>query len=661
MAIKKKWIGNDQIDGSKINLLNNQALTARNAANDEIEILKVDADDKLQMLLVPEVSSDPVSDNQLTRKSYVDAAIAAATIDIAQSMYVAADGNDTTGDGSLAKPFATVSGAMAAITDAAPSKRYAVHVAPGNYTEPSGLALKANVFVIGADMRLVRITGAVSMDSSFSGSADNRSGFTNVTLISAVNLNWQTVTSAAGKIYCRNVLFNSTVNLYGHNNAIAQAAFDQCLMFGAMTVSGINIGTYTDNVHYSSIALNQHPNGGMATILNAVGCNFGTVTATASVNDFNRRCSLFFKSCFVDALTVDGPATYADMTNDSVPRLQANSANGGNLIYLSPVSPGGLSPDGNNSRYIGDFGKQWFFNFAYVHASSGTDMYVMSTASSFGADSAGRSIYILPDGYGLNANVSGGDIVLETAAVSGTGVRGKLDISARTIEVNSAQIKELADGTDAQDAVTKAQLDLKLDSSEVGLSVASLVDGKIPSSQLPAIAITETFVVNSEAAMLALDAQIGDVAVRTDLSKSYILAEAPASTLGNWQELLSPSDAVQSVNGQVGIVVLDSDDVAEGTSNLYFTDARAKDVATAIQKHERIVLSATDITNGYIEVAEDIIGTPMVINGPSRIPLLPTDDFTVTGKRISWNPASVGPGGEEALTEDEIIHVYYMA
>lgn len=661
MSIKKKWIGDNQIDGSKIKLLNEQALKATDALGSDIDILKVDADDKLQMLMVPEVGSDPISDTQLARKGYVDAAISAATIDIAQSLYVTSDGNDSTGDGSLAKPYATISGAMAAISDASPTKRYGIHVAAGNYTEPSGLALKANVFVIGADQRLVRITGAISLHSSFSGSADNRSGMTNLTVVSAVNLDWTAVTSSAGKIYMRNVLFSSTFAMTGYNNAIAQSIIEQCQFFGAATISGINVGMYVDNVHWSSLALNQHSS--LPTVVNALGCSFGTLTATASVDNFNRRSSLFLKSCAVDSLTVDGPSAYADMSNDSVPRLHANSANGGNLVYVSPVSPGGVNPDQGNARYIGDFGKQWFFNFAYVHASTGTDLYLMSTAASYGTDSVGRSVYILPDAYGLDADVNGGDIVLETASVSGSGLRGKVDITARVIEVNSAQIKELADGTDPQDAVTKSQLDDKVSTSLIGAAdgVASLDgSGKVPSSQLPAIAISDTFVVADEAEMLALTAEVGDVAVRTDLSKSFILTASPASSLANWQELLSPPDTVLSVNGQTGIVSLNSDDVAEGASNLYFSEQLAKDAAAAQQKHERIVLSALDITNGYIDLSYDIIGTPLVINGPSRIPLLPTDDFTFLDNRITWNPATVGPGGEEALVADEIIHVFYM-
>jgi hypothetical protein len=102
--------------------------------------------------------------------------------------------------------------------------------------------------------------------------------------------------------------------------------------------------------------------------------------------------------------------------------------------------------------------------------------------------------------------------------------------------------------------------------------------GKVPQAQLPAIAITDTFVVASEAAMLALGAETGDVAVRTDINKSFILQGTDPSVLGDWQELLSPTDAVQSVNGQSGTVVLDSGDIAE-SGNLYFTDDRAQDAA----------------------------------------------------------------------------------
>jgi hypothetical protein len=82
---------------------------------------------------------------------------------------------------------------------------------------------------------------------------------------------------------------------------------------------------------------------------------------------------------------------------------------------------------------------------------------------------------------------------------------------------------------------------------------ATLTDGKLSDSVLPAIAITDTFVVASQSAMLALTAETGDVAIRTDINSTFILSAGPASTLSNWKELLTPADGVQSVSGTAPI------------------------------------------------------------------------------------------------------------
>ena len=82
------------------------------------------------------------------------------------------------------------------------------------------------------------------------------------------------------------------------------------------------------------------------------------------------------------------------------------------------------------------------------------------------------------------------------------------------------------------------------------------VNGKLSTSVLPALAITNTFVVASEAAMLALSAEEGDVAVRSDLNKSFILTGDDPADLTDWQELLTPTDLVASVNGKTGTVTI---------------------------------------------------------------------------------------------------------
>lgn len=104
-------------------------------------------------------------------------------------------------------------------------------------------------------------------------------------------------------------------------------------------------------------------------------------------------------------------------------------------------------------------------------------------------------------------------------------------------------------------------------------------NGKLNTSVLPALAISDTFVVATEVAMLALTAEVGDIAIRTDLNKSFILKADGASTLANWQELLTPTDAVTSVAGKTGVVTLVKADV--GLGNVDNTSDADKPISTA--------------------------------------------------------------------------------
>jgi len=122
------------------------------------------------------------------------------------------------------------------------------------------------------------------------------------------------------------------------------------------------------------------------------------------------------------------------------------------------------------------------------------------------------------------------------------------------VALNAQKITGLADPTNAQDAVTLNYITTQKGAAN-GLAELD-GSGLVPTHHLPALAITTTQVVNSQANMLALTAQIGDVAVRTDVNKSFILTATPASTLGNWQELLTPTDAVLSVDGGTGAISL---------------------------------------------------------------------------------------------------------
>lgn len=65
-------------------------------------------------------------------------------------------------------------------------------------------------------------------------------------------------------------------------------------------------------------------------------------------------------------------------------------------------------------------------------------------------------------------------------------------------------------------------------------------DGKVVASQLPDITITDTFVATSQAEMLALTAQTGDVAIRTDVYKTFILRGSNPADVNDWQQIINP-------------------------------------------------------------------------------------------------------------------------
>lgn len=115
----------------------------------------------------------------------------------------------------------------------------------------------------------------------------------------------------------------------------------------------------------------------------------------------------------------------------------------------------------------------------------------------------------------------------------------------------------------AEDAAARATL--IADPGGALAAKADLVGGVIPTSQIPAVALTKPHQVPNRAALLALtDVQEGDVAVITEGPDqgTYMLGDGPSTVWESWVPLATSPDApVQSVNGQVGTVVLGAGDV----------------------------------------------------------------------------------------------------
>jgi hypothetical protein len=163
---------------------------------------------------------------------------------------------------------------------------------------------------------------------------------------------------------------------------------------------------------------------------------------------------------------------------------------------------------------------------------------------------------------------------------------------------------------------------------------ADLVGGKVPTSQLPALSSGATYVVSTQAAMLALLAGIGDICIRPDLDKSYVLAAMPPSTLSNWVELLA-TDIVQSVNGQIGIVSLTAANVgAAATSHAH----SASDVTSGTLSTSRLPTIPVSLAPAGTNITVDKSGGTWPARPTSRT------DIIVRWRGADPSPAIVASG-----------------
>jgi hypothetical protein len=164
---------------------------------------------------------------------------------------------------------------------------------------------------------------------------------------------------------------------------------------------------------------------------------------------------------------------------------------------------------------------------------------VSTVLARFDIPAGGRRDYESGRGW-LNATSIAGGMTGGTTTI-GT-VTGKLPIEVEDGEAGPVvKIREATeDDSGTMSGPDKAKLNAL---TPVDLSAkADLVGGKLPTSQLPDLAISDFLgVVASQAAMLALTGQRGDWCERSDTSKVWILVADDATLLANWRELVYPA------------------------------------------------------------------------------------------------------------------------
>ena len=113
-----------------------------------------------------------------------------------------------------------------------------------------------------------------------------------------------------------------------------------------------------------------------------------------------------------------------------------------------------------------------------------------------------------------------------------------------------------------------------------------------------------------------------------------------------WESLTHPTDAVTSVNGETGVVVLDSDDITEGTSNLYFTDARVSANSSVSANTAKVGITtqqASDITTNNAKVGITTQQAADIVTNNAKVGIT-----TQQASDITTNNAKVGITTEQA-------------
>ena len=269
-----------------------------------------------------------------------------------------------------------------------------------------------------------------------------------------------------------------------------------------------------------------------------------------------------------------------------------------------------------------------------------------------------------------------------------------LNKQAKPFSIGLGLLEQSIQDTLGQVATNKIDITAINDSIGAANGIAPLdAAGKLATQYLPAMAIGETFTVASEAEMLSLTAQTGDVAVVTDIGNFRLAANDP-TIASNWVKLVD-NEGVESIlidgvasTGQVSLHKIastgDSADAAFASAGFVSTNAKdaivevkdavdsevtartlADSVITQSVTDEALARTQGDTTlQGNIDTVSTAVATKMgaadimlsqpvtgTIDGTNKVFNLP-EAFVDGTLRVWFNNATLHP---DAYTRDGLV------
>jgi hypothetical protein len=373
---------------------------------------------------------------------------------------------------------------------------YAVYMSAGSY---GGSTLTINDAPSGVDIigpehpTSGHICELVSRGLTISGASTTRIRMNNINVEGALLIN-----GTQGRHYFKNVIFDSTVTI---NNSTANfITFEQCSFAGGISIaSNVTATVYFDRCAMGNQFVTSSRSGAgspLLTILtecsgvNALQTNLTSNVALVGRTGFNSGLVVQYQNSdsyvydLNNGLSTSFSGSYSELRNKpTIPTSSDDLTEGStNLFYT-------------NSR------------FDTRLATKTTDNLTQGSTNLYFTNSLAKTAAVVNSMAGTQTDQAPSVSSVKAYYTAGTG-----------ISLSSGQISSTI--TQYTDADADARISLQKGANN---GICELdANGLVPTNHLPPLAITDVHVVADAAARLALVAQEGDVAIQTDDSSSWI-------------------------------------------------------------------------------------------------------------------------------------------
>ncbi len=373
---------------------------------------------------------------------------------------------------------------------------YAIYMSAGSY---SGSTLTISDAPSGMDIigpqhpTTAHICELVSRGLTISGASTTRVRMNNINVEGALLIN-----GTQGRHYFKNVIFDSTVTI---NNATANfITFEQCSFAGGISIaSNVTATVYFDRCALGNQFVTSSRSGAgspLLTILtecsgvNALQTNLTSNVALVGRTGFNSGLVVQYQNSdsyvydLNNGLSTSFSGSYSELRNKpTIPTSSDDLTEGStNLFYT-------------NSR------------FDTRLATKTTDNLTQGSTNLYFTNSLAKSASVVNSMAGTETDQAPSVSSVKAYYTAGTG-----------ITLSSGQISSTI--TQYTDTDADARITLQKGANN---GICELdANGLVPTNHLPPLAITDVHVVADAAARLALVAQEGDVAIQTDDSSSWI-------------------------------------------------------------------------------------------------------------------------------------------